>query len=65
MTSVKLPSLPEGKEFEEYVSAFFQCGGYYTERNIIEREEKEILELDLFVTNYQDKQPFVISCPYL
>ncbi|RFT15022.1 MAG: hypothetical protein OP8BY_1132 [Candidatus Saccharicenans subterraneus] len=50
----QLPDLPKGKEFEEYISAFFQCGGYYVERNIIEREEKEeVLELDIVATNYE------------
>ncbi|MHA1228308.1 MAG: hypothetical protein ACTSPV_16330 [Candidatus Hodarchaeales archaeon] len=49
----KLPTLPKGKEFEEYISALFQCGGFYVERNIIEREEKEeILELDIVATKY-------------
>lgn len=53
----KLPELPKGREFEEYISAFFQCGGCYVERNIIEREERnEILELDLVATNYDEKQ---------
>lgn len=51
-----LPDLPKGKEFEEYISALFQCAGFYVERNIIEREEKEgILELDIVATNYDEK----------
>ena len=58
MASVSLPGLPKGKEFEEYISAFFQCGGFYVERNIIEREEKEeILELDIVATNYGREPP--------
>ncbi|MDD5689754.1 MAG: hypothetical protein PHQ76_05725, partial [Caldisericia bacterium] len=45
--------MPEGKEFEEYISAFFQSGRYYIERNIIEREvKKEVLELDIITTDY-------------
>lgn len=53
MESISLPDLPKGKEFEEYISALFQCGGFYVERNIIEREGKEeILELDIVATNY-------------
>ena len=53
-----LPDLPKGKEFEEYISALFQCAGFYVERNIIEREEKEgILELDIVATNYDEKPP--------
>ncbi|KAF5410670.1 MAG: hypothetical protein U9N46_14820 [Euryarchaeota archaeon] len=52
MTSVRLPDLPKETEFEEYVSAFFQSGGYYIERNIIERKVEEVLELDIIITNY-------------
>lgn len=43
----------KGEEFEDFVSAVFQCSGYYVERNIIEREEnKEVLELDIVATRY-------------
>jgi hypothetical protein len=56
--SVRLPDLPKGKEFEEYISAFFQAGGYYIERNIIEREaEEEVLELDIITTDYGSSLP--------
>jgi len=52
----ELPKLPKGKEFEEYISAFFQCGGFYVERNIIEREEKkEVLELDIVASRYEEE----------
>jgi len=58
MASVNLPDLLKGKEFEEYISALFQCGEFYVERNIIERAEKEeILELDIVATNYEGKRP--------
>ena len=58
MASVSLPDLPKGKEFEEYISAFFQCGGFYVERNLVEREEKEeLLELDIVATNYGGDTP--------
>jgi len=52
MASVSLPDLPKGKEFEEYISAYFQSGGNYIERNIIEREVEEVLELDIITTDY-------------
>jgi len=53
----ELPKLPKGKEFEEYISAFFQCGGFYVERNIIERDEKkEVLELDIVATSYEEEK---------
>jgi len=58
MTSVILPNLPKGKEFEEYISAFFQsAGNYYIERNIIEREAEEVLELDIIITDYDFSPP--------
>jgi len=44
--------LPKGKKFEEYISAFFQSGGNYIERNIIEREVEDVLELDIVATDY-------------
>jgi hypothetical protein len=50
--TVELPSLPKGKEFEEFISAYFQSAGFYTDRNIIDRETEEILELDITITNY-------------
>ncbi len=57
MTSVSLPDLPKEKEFEEYISAFFQSGGNYIERNIIEREVEEVLELDIITTDYCSSPP--------
>ncbi len=57
---VELPEFPRGKEFEEYISALFQSGGFYVERNIIEREEEEILELDIVATNYNKEQPKIL-----
>ena len=57
MVTVSLPELPKGKEFEEYISACFQLGGYYIERNIIERDIEEILELDIILTNYGTTAP--------
>jgi hypothetical protein len=53
MAHVALPELPRGDEFEEYVSAYFQCGGFYVDRKLIERGEDEILELDIITTDYQ------------
>jgi len=59
MATVCLPELPKGKEFEEYISAFFQSGGNYIERNIIEKESKgkEVLELDIIATDYSLPPP--------
>lgn len=55
MASAKLPDLPKGKEFEEFVAAFLQTHGYFIERNIIDRQEEEVLELDVFASKY-DKE---------
>jgi hypothetical protein len=55
--AVKLPELPKGKEFEEFISAHFQCGGYYVEKNIIDRKIEEVLELDLIITDYSRPLP--------
>jgi hypothetical protein len=49
--------LPKGKEFEEYISAFFQSGGNYIERSIIERAVEEVLELDIITTDYCSSPP--------
>jgi len=57
MASVSLSDFPKGPEFEEYISAFFQLGGYYIERNIIERGVEEVLELDIITTNYNILPP--------
>ena len=57
MASVSLPDLPKGEEFEEYISAFFQSGRNYIERNIIEREVEEVLELDIISTDYCSSPP--------
>ena len=54
---VSLPELPKGKEFEEFVSAFFQSNKYYIERNIARREVVDILELDIVTTNYNLSPP--------
>src|SRR6266446_4223835 len=53
MAHIALPELPRGDEFEEYASAYFQCGGFYVDRKLIERGEDEILELDIITTDYQ------------
>lgn len=55
--SVSLPELPRGKEFEECVSAYFQCAGFFIERNIIERSLEEVLELDIITTQYEQDIP--------
>lgn len=54
---VSLPDLPDGKWLEDFVAAFFQTGGQYVERGIIQREAEEVLELDLLTTAYNNSIP--------
>jgi uncharacterized protein YjaZ len=57
VSGIKLPDLPTGNFFEEYLAAYFQENGNYIEKNIIERHEgDEVLEIDFALTNY-DKKP--------
>lgn len=61
MAGIDLDNLPKGKEFEEYLAAYFQEQGYYIEKNIIERHGgDEVLEIDLALTNY-DKKPLEMN----
>lgn len=57
MSTISLPELPKGMEFEEYISALFQSAGYYIERKIIKREVEEVLELDIITTDYDSSPP--------
>lgn len=57
MAGVKLPEFPRGKEFEKYISALFQTGGYYIERSITYREGSDVLELDIIKTDYSTALP--------
>jgi len=59
MSSVSLPELPKGKEFEEFISAYFQSSGLYVERNIIDKGVEEVLELDIITTDYDKTPPFI------
>lgn len=56
MTKVVLPDLPQGKEFEEFLAAFFQSHGFFVERSIIDRQEEEVLELDFIATSYSHNE---------
>lgn len=53
----ELPEIPKGKELEDYVAGFLHCVRYFVEKSIIEREQKEILELDMVATTYIDGLP--------
>lgn len=44
MVSIILPKFPKDYDFEDFVSAHFQSGEYYIEKNIIEKKIESILE---------------------
>lgn len=48
----RLPEAPAGKELEDFVAALLQAGGYFVEKNIIERDVELVLELDVVATSY-------------
>jgi len=60
MPVIKLQDLPKEKEFEEFVSAFFQANGFYVEHNIIDRKIEEVLEFDFVTTDYYKSPPRII-----
>lgn len=50
---VTLPDIPgAGDELEDYVAALFQTSGHFVEKQIIERDPADLLELDIFATHY-------------
>lgn len=49
---VTLPESPKGEELEDYIAALFQASGHFVEKQIIERDPADILELDIFATDY-------------
>lgn len=59
MAEVTLPELPKGKEFEEFISAYFQSSGLYVERNILDKGVEEVLELDIITTDYNKTPPSI------
>lgn len=54
MPVAALPKLPKGKVFEEFIAAYFQSTGLYVERNLTDRQEREVLELDIITTSYSE-----------
>jgi len=54
--TVSLAALPAGDDLEDYVAALFQAAGYFVEKNLVERDPSDILELDIVATNYGEEQ---------
>ncbi len=55
--TASLPGLPKGTEFEEYIAAVYQSSGFFVERDIVERDGVDLLQLDVLVTNYSESPP--------
>lgn len=55
--TIKLPDDPKGKSYEDFIASYLQAGGYFVERNIIDRGVTEVLELDIIITDFEAKYP--------
>jgi hypothetical protein len=53
----RLSDIPRGEELEDFVAAHFQTAGFFVEKNIVQKEAEEILELDAVVTSYPGQLP--------
>jgi len=50
---VTLPDIPgSGDELEDYVAALFQAAGHFVEKQIVQSDPADLLELDIFTTDY-------------
>jgi hypothetical protein len=50
---VSLPEIPgSGDELEDYIAALFQASGHFVEKQIVEADPADLLELDIFATDY-------------
>jgi hypothetical protein len=51
--AVTLPDIPgAGEELEDYIAALFQASGLFVEKQIVESDPADVLELDIFTTDY-------------
>ena len=57
MVTVSLPEIPQGEDLEDYVAASLQCGGFYTEKSLIESGETQVMELDIMAWKPTDQPP--------
>ena len=51
---ISLPKIPKDKEYEDFIAAILQSGGYYLERGIIYRIKQDVLELDIVSTRFSE-----------
>jgi len=52
-SGLTLPDIPKKKDYEDYVAALLQAGGYYLERGVILRLRHDFLELDIVSTKFE------------
>lgn len=58
MENASLSDIPgTATEVEDYVAALFQSAGYFVEKNVVEADVSEVLELDLIATDYRGPRP--------
>lgn len=51
--TVSLPEVPgSGNELEDYVAALFQASGHFVEKQVVEADPLDLLELDIVTTMY-------------
>ncbi|QKW39946.1 hypothetical protein HUT06_42840 [Actinomadura sp. NAK00032] len=54
---VTLPNIPgAGNELEDYIAALFQASGHFVEKQIVESDPADVLELDIFTTDYSSDE---------
>lgn len=54
---VKLPDIPgAGEELEDYVAALFQASGHFVEKQLVESDPADLLELDIVSTDYTHEE---------
>ena len=57
-TAIELPEVPQGKDFEDCISALFNASGFFVEQNTIRRLEKQpLFEIDVIITKYNSDVP--------
>ncbi|MEV6105166.1 hypothetical protein AB0M28_10695 [Streptomyces sp. NPDC051940] len=54
---MKLPDIPgAGEELEDYVAALFQASGHFVEKQLVESDPADLLELDIVSTDYTHEE---------
>ncbi|MFH8563050.1 hypothetical protein [Streptomyces sp. NPDC017988] len=54
---MELPDIPgAGEELEDYVAALFQASGHFVEKQLVESDPADLLELDIVSTDYTHEE---------